>query len=66
MVSKLLKGASHEDSRGTLFYNNDFDATVIKRIYIIENQGTAVVRAWRGHQIEQRWFSAVKGGVKSS
>jgi len=64
MIPKLLKGNSHEDSRGSLFYNNDFDAAAIKRIYVIENQSVAVVRAWQGHQIEQRWFSAVKGSFK--
>lgn len=64
MVLKLLKGNNHVDSRGTLFYNNDFDATAIKRIYVIENQTTDFVRGWRGHQIEQRWFSVLKGSFK--
>lgn len=61
MNPKLLKGNRHEDSRGTLFYNNDFDASAIKRIYVIENQDLEVVRAWQGHKIEQRWFSVMKG-----
>ena len=61
MVLKLLKGNNHIDSRGTLFYNNDFDASAIKRIYVIENVNTEFVRAWRGHQMEQRWFSAIAG-----
>lgn len=64
MVPKLIQGKSHEDARGTLFYNNDFDASVIKRIYVIENQNTDLVRAWRGHEIEQRWFSAMMGSFK--
>lgn len=64
MFPKLQKGSSHIDVRGTLFFNNDFDATAIKRIYVIENLGIDIVRAWRGHQIEQRWFSAVKGAFK--
>ncbi len=64
MFPKLLKGNSQEDSRGILFYNNDFDASAIKRIYVIENTSTEFVRAWRGHQIEQRWFSAIKGSFK--
>lgn len=64
MISKLLKGNKHIDSRGTLFYNNDFDATAIKRIYVIENLTTDIVRGWRGHKIEQRWFSAIKGSFK--
>lgn len=61
MIPKLIQGDSHEDSRGTLIYNNDFDAANIKRIYVIENTNTDFVRAWRGHKIEQRWFSAMAG-----
>jgi dTDP-4-dehydrorhamnose 3,5-epimerase-like enzyme len=64
MFPQLLKGNSHEDSRGTLVYNNDFDATAVKRIYVIENKNTDFVRAWQGHQIEQRWYSAIKGSFK--
>lgn len=64
MFPKLLKGNSQEDSRGILFYNNDFDASAIKRIYVIENQNTDFVRAWQGHKMEQRWFSAIKGSFK--
>jgi dTDP-4-dehydrorhamnose 3,5-epimerase-like enzyme len=64
MLPKLIQGNSHEDARGTLIYNNDFDAAAIKRIYLIENQSSDVIRAWRGHQIEQRWFTAIKGSFK--
>jgi len=64
IMPKLLKGNSHEDSRGTLMYNNDFDARAIKRIYVIENKSTDIVRAWQGHKIEQRWFSAISGSFK--
>lgn len=64
MFPQLLKGNSHEDPRGTLVYNNAFDATAIKRIYVIENKNIDFVRAWQGHQIEQRWFSAVNGSFK--
>jgi dTDP-4-dehydrorhamnose 3,5-epimerase-like enzyme len=60
----LAAGDSKTDSRGSLFYNNDFDASVIKRIYMIENQNTDFVRAWQGHKIEQRWFSAVYGSFE--
>jgi dTDP-4-dehydrorhamnose 3,5-epimerase-like enzyme len=64
MSPKLIKGNCHSDYRGILFYNNDFDASAIKRIYIIENKTTDFVRGWQGHQIEQRWFSAVSGVFK--
>ena len=64
MKPKIIKGNYHSDSRGTLFYNNDFDATETKRIYVIENLDTNLKRAWQGHTTEQRWFSALKGSFK--
>lgn len=64
MIPKTIKGDSHTDSRGILLYNNDFDASVIKRIYVIENKDIHFIRAWQGHKIEQRWFSAIQGSFK--
>lgn len=64
MIPKIITGGSHSDTRGTLFYNNDFDASAVKRIYVIENQNTNIIRAWQGHKIEQRWFSVIKGSFK--
>lgn len=64
MIPELIKGNSHSDSRGTLFFNNDFDASTIKRIYTIENSNTNFVRGWQGHKIEQRWFLAIKGSFR--
>jgi hypothetical protein len=64
MKPKLISGNNYKDQRGILFYNNDFDLTKIKRMYIIENSTIHIVRAWQGHKIEQRWFSAVEGRFK--
>jgi dTDP-4-dehydrorhamnose 3,5-epimerase-like enzyme len=64
MVPKIINGGSHSDERGRLRFNNSFDATSIKRIYIIENNKTAFVRGWQGHRIEQRWFSVLQGSFK--
>ncbi|AOW08151.1 WxcM-like domain-containing protein [Flavobacterium gilvum] len=61
MNPKLISGNRYSDQRGTLLYNNNFDASLIKRIYIIENEKLELIRGWQGHQIEQRWFSAVIG-----
>ena len=60
-LPKIIKGNSYTDSRGTLIYNNLFDASEIKRMYIIKNSSTEVFRGWQGHKIEQRWFSSVQG-----
>ena len=64
MKPSEIKGKVHTDFRGSLYYNNDFDAKEVKRIYFIENKDTKTVRAWQGHKIEQRWFSAVQGSFE--
>ncbi len=64
MIPKIITGSSHTDARGTLFYNNDFDASAVKRMYVIENATTEIIRAWQGHKMEQRWFSALNGSFK--
>lgn len=64
MIPKRIPGGSHSDIRGTLTFNNDFDATSIKRMYTIENADVHFIRGWQGHKIEQRWFSAMKGTFK--
>lgn len=64
MGSKLISGNCHSDQRGFLFYNNDFDVSQVKRIYIVENKDIDFVRGWQGHQIEKRWFSAITGKFK--
>lgn len=61
---KIIKGSSHTDQRGTLSFNNDFNASEVKRVYFIENLDVQFIRGWQGHQIEQRWFSAVQGSFK--
>ena len=63
-LPKIINGNTHSDQRGILLYNNSFDAFEIKRVYFIENKDIAIIRAWQGHKIEQRWFSAVAGSFK--
>jgi len=63
-LPKIINGDTHSDQRGILLYNNSFDALEIKRIYFIENKDIEIIRAWQGHKIEQRWFSAAAGSFK--
>jgi dTDP-4-dehydrorhamnose 3,5-epimerase-like enzyme len=63
-IPTIIKGNYHTDDRGTILFNNEFTATEVKRIYFIENKDTEFVRAWQGHKIEQRWFSAVQGSFE--
>lgn len=58
---KIIEGGKHVDQRGTVLFNNEFDASQVKRMYFIENAGTGIIRAWQGHRVEQRWFSAIAG-----
>lgn len=64
MTPKILSGGSFSDERGSLFFNNDFVPSEVKRLYFIENADTDFVRGWQGHKVEQRWFSAVSGKFK--
>lgn len=64
MIPRLIPGGSHSDVRGALTFNNDFDATSIKRMYTIQNADEHSIRGWQGHKIEQRWFSAINGSFK--
>lgn len=61
MQPTIIKGNSYIDARGSLKYNNDFNASQVKRIYSIENANIQLKRGWQGHKIEQRWFSAFSG-----
>ena len=60
----VFSGKTHIDSRGTLIYFNEFDLATIKRMYIIEHSDTNIIRAWQGHQKEQKWFYIISGSFK--
>lgn len=60
----IITGNCFVDDRGKLLYNNSFNANSVKRIYVIENKDTTFIRAWRGHRIEQRWFTAITGNFE--
>lgn len=63
-IPLLIEGGKSNDDRGILFYNNDFDLSLIRRIYVIENKNTNYFRGWKGHKIENRWFTCVKGKIR--
>jgi len=56
----FIVGGHHTDSRGLLRFVNDFDMKEIRRMYIIEPR-FGQVRAWQGHQKEQKWFFVIEG-----
>lgn len=56
-----IQGGVAQDERGQIRFVNDFDMSLVKRFYIIKNVDTELVRGWRAHQIEQRWFYVLSG-----
>ena len=64
MTPTLIPGGIYKDERGLLNFNNDFDMSSVKRMYLIENTDTLLKRRWQGHKIEQRWFSVTTGKFK--
>ncbi|GHE38967.1 WxcM-like domain-containing protein [Sphingobacterium griseoflavum] len=58
---EILHGGKAQDHRGQIRFVNDFDMSNVKRFYIIKNTDTKLVRGWRGHRIEQRWFYVLSG-----
>lgn len=64
MKYNLIKGGVAKDFRGSINFVNDFDMTEIKRFYIIRNIDCDIIRGWRGHRIEQRWFFVISGGFE--
>ena len=59
----IIRGEGFTDHRGDLFSCNNFDMSMVKRMYIIDNIDNSYVRGWKGHKIETRWFFASKGRV---
>lgn len=57
----FIKGGIAKDVRGQIRFVNDFDMCSVKRFYIIKNADTELVRGWRAHRIEQRWFYVLSG-----
>ena len=59
-----VPGGQHEDARGKLIFFNNFDMSGVRRFYIIEHPDTEIVRAWQGHQKEEKWFYVLDGAFK--
>ena len=64
MKPELIKGGEFIDHRGKISYFNNFDLTPIKRMYNLVHPDISVVRAWQGHEKEQKWFYIAKGSFE--
>ncbi len=58
---KTIQGDVSKDQRGQIRFVNDFDMSEVKRFYIIKNKDTELIRGWRAHRVEQRWFYVLCG-----
>lgn len=56
-----IVGGIAKDHRGQIRFVNDFDMTQVKRFYVIKNIDTELIRGWRAHRMEQRWFYVLSG-----
>src|SRR5690606_5253585 len=56
-----IQGGIAKDHRGQIRFVNEFDMSLVKRFYIIKNKELDLVRGWRAHRIEQRWFYVISG-----
>lgn len=58
---QYIQGGVAKDHRGQIRFVNDFDMRLVKRFYIIKNADLDLIRGWRAHRIEQRWFYVLSG-----
>src|SRR5690606_27156952 len=59
-----IKGGVSLDRRGQIRYVNEFDMSIVKRFYLIKNADTELIRGWRAHRIEDRWFYVISGSFE--
>lgn len=58
---QILQGGISKDQRGQIRFVNDFNMKDVKRFYIIKNSDLNLIRGWRAHRVEQRWFYVLSG-----
>lgn len=58
---QYIQGGVAKDQRGQIRFVNDFDMSLVKRFYTIKNADVDLIRGWRAHRIEQRWFYVLSG-----
>ncbi len=57
----LIKGDNFTDHRGSLRFFNTLDMSAVKRMYEISPVDTNAIRAWQGHEKENKWFFCTAG-----
>ena len=60
---KLIKGGTAVDDRGSLRFVNDFGFEEVKRFYQVENHRRGFIRAWHGHEKEDKYVWVASGSA---
>lgn len=61
MKPELMNGGIAVDDRGMVRFVNDFSFTDVKRFYQVSNHKRDYIRAWHGHNHEQKYVYVAKG-----
>lgn len=61
---KLLNGGIFVDDRGPLRFVNEFNFAGIKRFYQVENYERGFIRAWHGHNKEEKYVYVARGSAR--
>lgn len=60
-MTKIIKGSTFIDDRGSLKFVNDFDFNDVKRFYQVQNHTRNYIRAWHGHLKESKYVYVPQG-----
>lgn len=63
MKTKIFIGDMSVDDRGSVSFVNDFDFSMVKRFYQVENHSSNFIRAWHGHKIEGKYVYVASGTI---
>ena len=63
IVDFVLDGGLAVDDRGSLSFCNEFDMESVRRFYVVSNHESGFVRAWHGHQRENKFLFVVSGAI---
>lgn len=56
-----IKAGHHIDDRGILTFINEIEGFHVQRIYVIANHKNEFIRAWHGHEKEEKIFFSISG-----
>lgn len=62
-MNKIYNGNVFVDDRGTIRFVNEFNFKNVKRFYQVENHERGFVRAWHGHEKEDKYVYVAQGSA---